>query len=76
MTTLDTVEVLNPLTGEPLSEYDAGFVTKCRQARIGAKKATRSGHPGRRADALLVVRQAPELIRAVYLKDAREAALR
>ncbi len=70
------LEVLNPLTGEPLSEYDAGFVTKCREARANARRAARSGHPGRRAEALRVVAQAPELIRAVFRKDAREAALR
>ncbi len=72
----EAVEVLNPLTGEPLSDYDAGFVAQCRLGRKNAAKAARSGHPGRRAEALRVVRQAPELIRAVYRKDAREAALR
>jgi acyl-CoA reductase-like NAD-dependent aldehyde dehydrogenase len=71
-----TVQVVNPLTEEPLSEYDAGYVTQCRRARVNAKKAMRSGHPGRRAEAARVVHQAAELIRAIYRKDAREAATR
>lgn len=69
-------QIVNPYTDEPLSDADAEYVAKVRVARINARKAARSGNPARRAEALGVVAAAPRLIRAVFAKDAREAALR
>jgi hypothetical protein len=60
--------VLNPLTGDPLPDEAASFVRELRTVRHGSRRAMRSGHPGRRAEAIRVNNLVPGSIRTVYLQ--------
>lgn len=59
----------NPLTGDDLPKRKAEHVEKLRQVRRGARKAARSGHPGKRAEALRVLAHVPAAIRQVYISE-------
>jgi hypothetical protein len=62
--------VINPLTEKPLRSESAEFVTKLREARSGARRAARSGHPAKRAEARRALTDIPGVIRATYMKEA------
>jgi hypothetical protein len=65
--------VINPLTERKMSKDMSKLVLQSREARRGAKKAARSGHPGRRAEAQRVLQEIPKFIRTLYVQDARSA---
>lgn len=65
-----TPTVINPMTQKPLSKDAAKLVLQSREARAGARKVARSGHPGRRAEALLALRNIPNFINQIYVQEA------
>lgn len=64
-------KVDNPLTGKPLRDEAAEYVTKLREARAGAKKAARSGNPAKSGPARTALVHIPGVIRATYIQEAR-----
>lgn len=67
---MSAVEVINPITEEPLPEKHADLVRQLREVRRGARNMKRSGHPGKRAEATRVEAMVPGMIRDLYVKDA------
>ena len=63
----------NPFSKHPLTDEQAERVEQLRTIRRNAKKASRSGHPGRRADALKALAICSPGIRAIYVAAARKA---
>lgn len=63
--------IVNPITRRPLRENAAETVLQAREARAGARRAARSGHPGRRAAALRALVGIPQFIRQVYIEEAK-----
>jgi hypothetical protein len=63
-------KVQNPLTGEPLRDDAAVFVTKLRKARAGARKAARSGNPAKSGPARKTLVDIPGVLRATYIQQA------
>lgn len=61
----------NPYTGEDVSRRAAKHITDLRTVRRNARKAARSGHPGRRAEGRRVLAQIGRSINAVYRMDAQ-----
>lgn len=59
----------NPLTGDALSTAAVEHIEKLRQVRRGARKAARSGHPGKRAEAERVLAEVPKRIAEVYRRE-------
>lgn len=64
-------KITNPLTGNHVTRERATYIRKLRKVRRSARNATRSGHPGRRADARKVLTSVPGLIRQTYIQDAQ-----
>lgn len=64
------MRVVNPLTNEKMSKKASELVINAREVRSEARKRARSGHPGRRAEALRVLSNVPTYIKNVYGADA------
>lgn len=64
--------IINNLTGKPMGKKAAKTLREAWEARLGARKMARSGHPGRRATGKQGVKDTTDYIRGVYLQDARE----
>lgn len=64
----------NPLDGsgeKMLTHEETLYVRKLRRVRNGASKMSRSGHPGRRADAFRALAEVPAMIHKVYADNLR-----
>lgn len=64
-------QIINPLTGKPVSKERAEFIATLREARAGAKKAARSGNPAVAGPARKALVDIPGVIRATYMQDTR-----
>lgn len=62
--------VINPVNDEELPAQQAKSVLDLRKIRRGARNATRSGHPGRRAEAQKALADVPKMIEFVYKRAA------
>jgi uncharacterized membrane protein len=62
--------VINPISGTALSEDRSDFVRELRTVRRGARNATRSGNPAKRAEAARIEAMTPVMIAQVYKQDA------
>jgi hypothetical protein len=65
-------KVTNHWTGKPLGKKANKTLHEAYEARQGARKMARSGHPGRRAEGVKGVRDITDFIRGIYITDARE----
>lgn len=61
----------NPITGKPVAKKAAKVLDEAYEARLGAKKMARSGHPGRRAEGTKGISDITDFIRGVYMQDAK-----
>lgn len=67
----------NPLTKDKtLGPTAAQRVIELRKIRNNARRAARTGHPGRRAEALRAEATAAVLIRRAYVRDAGRERVR
>lgn len=55
-----------------LTHEETLYVRKLQRARSGARKAARSGHPGKRAEAVKAVDALNKMIKQVYINNYRE----
>jgi hypothetical protein len=65
--------VINPFSGNALTDNQSEFIHELRTVRRGARNARRSGHPGKRAEANRILNAVPGMIATVYRKDASGA---
>lgn len=65
-------KIINHWTGKPMGKNFRDLLLQAREARLGARKMARSGHPGRRAEGARGVVETTAFIRHVYVQDARE----
>jgi hypothetical protein len=61
----------NPLTGKPVAKKARKVLDEAYEARLGARKMSRSGHPGKRAEGEQGVRDVTDFIHGVYARDAQ-----
>jgi hypothetical protein len=68
-------KIINYIDKQPMGKKARKVLLEAREARKGARKLARSGHPGRRAEGQKGVKDTTEFIHGVYTQDARERAL-
>jgi hypothetical protein len=65
-------KIINHWSGKPMGDKARDVLLEAREARLGARKMARSGHPGRRAEGVKGVKDITDFIRGIYVQDARE----
>lgn len=60
----------NPLTGKAVAKQARKVLDEAYEARLGARKMARSGHPGKRAEGKKGVQDVTDFIRGIYARDA------